>query len=185
MASTGSTQTGPDGLDMGKNRTAPAFGRDLQVRLWPARVFQCDSCRPHMFSASLRHLSRHVNTATLGLYIMSRAYLLVSRVHVWPCFVDATTFLSPCWSGVACLQDVCRCKRVPVYRDCISFLTKTRDSEQAAYCLEGLFKSAVTDRKVQLLRQAYQLGRNPLRMLVGLQDPYAVRVLLVCCSALS
>ena len=83
------------------------------------------------------------------------------------------------------MQEVCRCSRVPVYRDCISFLTKARHGEQAAYCLEGLFKSCVTDRKVQLLRQAYQLGRNPLRMLVGLQDPYAVRTYLDYCAVLS
>ncbi|KAL3137310.1 hypothetical protein ABBQ32_006850 [Trebouxia sp. C0010 RCD-2024] len=76
------------------------------------------------------------------------------------------------------LKDVCRCNRIPVYRDCISLLTKARDGEQPAYCLEGLFKSQVTGRKVQLLRQAYQLGRNPLRMLSGRQDPYAVAGLL-------
>ena len=64
-------------------------------------------------------------------------------------------------------------RRVPVFRDCISFLTRPRDGKRAAYCLEGLFKSGTTGTKVQLLRQAYQLGRNPLRML-GLQDPYAV-----------
>ena len=81
------------------------------------------------------------------------------------------------------VQDVCRCGRIPVYRDCISLLTKARDGEQPAYCLEGLFKSQVTDRKVQLLRQAYQLGRNPLRVLSGLQDPYAVSLVLACCHA--
>ena len=85
--------------------------------------------------------------------------------------------------AAACMQDVCRCNKVPVYKDCISFLTKAPHGKQAAYCLEGLFKSSVTDRKVQLLRQAYQLGRNPLRMLVGLQDPYAVKTLLKCCAA--
>ena len=85
------------------------------------------------------------------------------------------------------MQDVCSCNRIPVFRDCISFLTRARDGEQAGYCLKGLFRSSVTDRKVQLLRQAYQLGRNPLRMLVGLQDPYAVRIRisLYCWAALS
>ena len=71
------------------------------------------------------------------------------------------------------LQDFCSASRIPVFQDCISFLTRPRENKKAAYCLEGLFKSAGTDRKVHLLRQAFHLGRNPLRML-GLQDPYAV-----------
>ena len=70
-------------------------------------------------------------------------------------------------------QELCAAPRVPVFRDCISYLTITRHGERAAFCVPGLFETPVSDRKVQLLRQAYQLGRNPLRML-SLQDPRSV-----------
>ncbi|DBA92584.1 TPA: Fes/CIP4 y domain [Trebouxia sp. C0004] len=75
------------------------------------------------------------------------------------------------------LKELCSTSKIPVFGDCISFLIKPTDGKKPAYCLEGLFKSASTDRKVNLLRQAYQLGRNPLRML-SLQDPFAVAGLL-------
>ena len=84
---------------------------------------------------------------------------------------------SPCRELCSNVQDVCGCRKVPVYQDCVSFLTKPRGDRKIAYCLEGLFKSSISDKKVQLLRQAYQLGRNPLKMLVGLQDPYAVSLI--------
>ena len=83
----------------------------------------------------------------------------------------------PRFGGFHGVQELCSTSKIPVFRDCISFLTKPRDGKKPAYCLEGLFKSASTDRKVNLLRQAYQLGRNPLRML-SLQDPFAVRLTL-------
>ena len=69
-------------------------------------------------------------------------------------------------------QEACSSKRIPVFQDCISYLIKSK-GQRAAFCVHGLFDLQVSDRKVQLLRQAFQSGRNPLRMLT-LQDPRLV-----------
>lgn len=85
------------------------------------------------------------------------------------------------------MQELCAGGKIPVFTDCISFLTKARHRERAAFCVPGLFELPVSDKKVQLLRKAYQLGRNPLQMLT-LQDPRAVghvvRDLLLLCAQL-
>jgi hypothetical protein len=166
---------------MVKSRPAPTFGRDLKVYL-----AACSSDMPACLLVVMARVTRNllldswlrntvIQSAGMCGILSSHPPLVTAKGR---CYIHCRRL--PRFEGCHGVQELCSTSKIPVFRDCISFLTKPRDGKKPAYCLEGLFKSASTDRKVNLLRQAYQLGRNPLRML-ALQDPFAVSLCCGCC----
>lgn len=164
---------------MVKSRPAPTFGRDLKVCLLAA----CPSDMPACLLVVMARVKRNRLLGSWRRKAVLRSAGMCGLLSSHPPLVTAKVrwhthcHMLPRFEGCHGVQELCSTSKIPVFRDCISFLTKPRDGEKPAYCLESLFKSASTDRKVNLLRQAYQLGRNPLRML-SLQDPFAVSA---CC----
>ncbi len=160
---------------MVKSRPAPTFGRDLKVCLLAA----CPSNMPTCLLVVMARVKRNLLLDYWLRYTVLQSAGTCGLLSSHPSSVTAKgrchihRHMLPRFERCHGVQELCSTSKIPVFRDCISFLTKPRDGKKPAYCLEGLFKSAITDRKVHLLRQAYQLGRNPLRML-SLQDPFAV-----------
>ena len=74
------------------------------------------------------------------------------------------------------LQECCQSGRhIPVFRDTLTYLIKFQN--QQALAEPRLFTANTSDRKTNMLRQAFERGRNPLVRGVGVQDPTAVSLL--------